>query len=198
MAKAKKFTRTREAVTVDVEKFRAALEGTGFPATTISEMIGKQKAYICSVYKDGRIGRENLDKICRYFNLNAEDFIFVPEPPAVENPEPKLTAEEKAPVAPTVDMSEVTKRLDTLISAVEFLSKGLDTLTAATMQTQKRLAAIEQSCDKTAKYTAATVEELKVDLDSIDDGIGKVNSNLVVLKGRLDDLSNTPSIRAVK
>ena len=183
-----------DMIDIDGEKFKEALAKEGFAAINISTMIAhRDKTYLSACFKKNKIERKAYEDICTFFALDKEEFLSKGAPVA--------TAEKGVTSSPavTVDMSGVEKKLDKLISAVEMLSKGMDAIVSLQAQTQKRIMLIEQGVTIVGKNTAATVEELKVDLDSIDDGIGKVNSNLNIIKGMMkDEANNTPSIKAVK
>lgn len=183
-----------DMIDINGEKFKEALAKEGFAAINISTMIAhRDKTYLSACFKKNKIERKAYEDICTFFALDKEEFL--------SKGAPVVTAEESATSSPAVavDMSGVEKKLDTLISAVEMLSKGMDAIVSLQAQTQKRIMLIEQGVTIVGKNTAATVEELKVDLDSIDDGIGKVNSNLNIIKGMMkDEANNTPSIKAVK
>lgn len=180
---------------IDGEKFKEALVKEGFAATNISTMIAhRDKSYLSNCCKKNKIERKAYEDICTFFALDKEKFLLSKGAPVVADDKDVTSSP-----AVTVDMSGVEKKLDKLISAVEMLSKGMDAIVSLQAQTQKRIMLIEQGVTIVGKNTAATVEELKVDLDSIDDGIGKVNSNLNIIKGMMKDkANNTPSIKAVK
>ena len=183
-----------DMIGIDGEKFKDALAKEGFAAINISTMIAhRDKTYLSACFKKNKIERKAYEDICTFFALDKEEFLSKGTPVA--------TADKDVTSSPavTVDMSGVEKKLDKLISAVEMLSKGMDAIVSLQAQTQKRIMLIEQGVTIVGKNTAATVEELKVDLDSIDDGIGKVNSNLNIIKGMMkDEANNSPSIKAVK
>ena len=183
-----------DMIDIDGEKFKDALAKEGFAAINISTMIAhRDKTYLSSCFKKNRIERKAYEDICTFFALDKEEFLSKDTP--VETADKSVT---NSP-AVTVDMSGIEKKLDKLISAVEMLSKGMDAIVSLQAQTQKRIMLIEQGVTIVGKNTAATVEELKVDLDSIDDGVGKVNSNLNIIKGMMkDEANNSPSIKAVK
>lgn len=184
-----------DMIDIDGEKFKEALAKEGFAAINISTMIAhRDKTYLSACYKKNKIERKAYEDICTFFALDKEEFLLS-KGALVETADKDVTSSP----AVTVDMSGVEKKLDKLISAVEMLSKGMDAIVSLQAQTQKRIMLIEQGVTIVGKNTAATVEELKVDLDSIDDGIGKVNSNLNIIKGMMkDEANNTPSIKAVK
>ena len=183
-----------DMIGIDGEKFKDALAKEGFAAINISTMIAhRDKTYLSACFKKNKIERKAYEDICTFFALDKEEFLSKGTPVA--------TADKDVTSSPavTVDMTGVEKKLDKLISAVEMLSKGMDAVVSLQAQTQKRIMLIEQGVTIVGKNTAATVEELKVDLDSIDDGIGKVNSNLNIIKGMMkDEANNSPSIKAVK
>ena len=183
-----------DMIEIDGEKFKDALAKEGFAAINISVMIAhRDKSYLSNCCKKNKIERKAYEDICTFFALDKEEFL---------SKDTQVVVDEKGVTnspSVTVDMSGIEKKLDTLISAVEMLSKGMDAIVSLQAQTQKRIMLIEQGVTIVGKNTAATVEELKVDLDSIDDGIGKVNSNLNIIKGMMrDEASNSPSIKAVK
>lgn len=185
---------TADMIDIDGEKFKEALAKEGFAAINISVMIAhRDKSYLSNCYKKNKIERKAYEDICTFFALDKEEFL---------SKDTQVVVDEKGVTnspAVAVDMSGIEKKLDKLISAVEMLSKGMDAIVSLQAQTQKRIMLIEQGVTIVGKNTAATVEELKVDLDSIDDGIGKVNSNLNIIKGMMkDEANNTPSIKAVK
>ena len=183
-----------DMIEIDGEKFKDALAKEGFAAINISVMIAhRDKSYLSNCCKKNKIERKAYEDICTFFALDKEEFL---------SKDTQVVVDEKGVTnspSVTVDMSGIEKKLDTLISAVEMLSKGMDAIVSLQAQTQKRIMLIEQGVTIVGKNTAATVEELKVDLDSIDDGIGKVNSNLNIIKGMMrDEANNSPSIKAVK
>lgn len=183
-----------DMIDIDGEKFKDALAKEGFAAINISVMIAhRDKSYLSNCYKKNKIERKAYEDICTFFALDKEEFL---------SKDTQVVVDEKGVTnspSVTVDMSGIEKKLDKLISAVEMLSKGMDAIVSLQAQTQKRIMLIEQGVTIVGKNTAATVEELKVDLDSIDDGIGKVNSNLNIIKGMMkDEANNSPSIKAVK
>lgn len=183
-----------DMIDIDGEKFKEALAKEGFAAMNISVMIAhRDKSYLSNSCKKNKIERKAYEDICTFFALDKEEFL---------SKDTQVVVDEKGVTSSpsvTVDMSGIEKKLDTLISAVEMLSKGMDAIVSLQAQTQKRIMLIEQGVTIVGKNTAATVEELKVDLDSIDDGIGKVNSNLNIIKGMMkDEANNCPSIKAVK
>lgn len=184
-----------DMIEIDGEKFKEALAKEGFAAINISTMIAhRDRTYLSGCYKKNKIERKAYEDICTFFALDKEEFLLSKGTP-VETADKDVTSSP----AVTVDMTGVEKRLDNLISAVEMLSKSMDAIVSLQAQTQKRIMLIEHGVTIVCKNTAATVEELKVDLDSIDDGIGKVNSNLNIIKGMMkDEANNTPSVKAVK
>lgn len=187
--------RSNNMVKINGEKLRAAVVETGFAITNVASMVcGKEKTYLTNAFQKNSIDRGALENLCKFFGMDIQEFVIIDEP------KPKKTAD--APVAVTkVDMSGVEKKLDTLISSVDALTKAVDTLVAMNAQSYKKLQVIEPAVLQVTKHTAATVEELKIDLDSIDTGIGRVNSNLVTIKGRIDDMMGVnvdPDKRPIK
>ena len=184
-------TKAENTIRIDGEKLRTELTKSGFSLMNISSMIlRKEKSYLSSCLRIGRINSEAYSQLCTMFNLNKDDYI--------EKAAPAEIKENVSKAENSSELSVLTGKLDTLISTVAGLGKAIETLTAVEIASQKRLDAIETEMKKTAKNTGDIIEELKIDLDSLDDGIGKINSNLNYIKGQIREIVGSDENNVVK
>lgn len=158
------------SVLIDGDAYREALKATGFTPTKISSVfLGRDKTYLSNACITGRINKDDFAKLNDMFNFKAEDYILTEESLAFGKPETQNA----------VDLKPLEDKIDLLIKAVEALTKvQLDIY----KKHGNALGSIVQN-------TRLQLEHQDIDLDSIDDGISKVNSSLNVVKGRLDDIS---------
>ena len=182
-----------QTLRIDGDKFKHDLP-EGYSGAAISEKIlGKSKSFLHGSLKLGRIRESDLDRLCFVFNLNKNDYIIKEEEPKVE-PEEEVKEEvieevtPTTPVAPTVDSTEITSRIDKLINVVEEMGKVMAAIVSIQLDTQKKI-------DELKLGTLAINQLLKTDLDSIDTELGKTNSSLNIIKGRLGDLCGAPNVK---
>lgn len=170
----------QDTVKINGEAYKEAIKETGYPAVKISSLLlGRDKTYLANAFSTGSINKDDFAKLNEMFNLNADDYIL--EPVAAKEPVP-------TPFPPNikvvVDMSQLEEKLDKLI-------KAIDAETVALLDIRKKQNSLENALGKIVQNTQLLLEHQDIDLDSIDDGISKVNSSLNVVKGRLDDISKT-------
>ncbi len=169
--------RNSNRVKIDGEAYKQAIKNTGFTPSKISTaFLGRDNTYLSHAFCDGRIDKDAFAKINNMFSLNGEDYI-VEETPA-DYPEPAKPQN----VSVSVDTSKLEEKLDSLIKAIEGL-------TTVELDTRKKLNSLENALGKIVQNTQLSLEHQDIDLDSIDDGISKVNSSLNIIKGRLDDIN---------
>ena len=163
--------------TVDGEKLKNDILDKGFSIEKVSEgILNLNKSTLSGCLRRGVIAEENMNKLCYMFGFNLDDYILKEVKPDVtvsDNPAPSIS-----------DNSEVVKALNTLIALQTEQNKKLDILQAsitALVEGQKKMQ-----------------EHLDIDLDSIDDSLSKVNSNMNVANGRLRDICSHEQKTATK
>lgn len=160
----------RDSVAIDGEKLREKVGTLSVPATIISEQIlGKHKSYISGCCKDNVMNKGSLDKLCLVFNLNPDEFI--------------RKVEAKPDIPPVKD---------------ETLEKKLDTLITLMSELVRKQSSIENALGRLVSVDTRISEHLDIDLDSIDDSLGKIVSKCNTIDGRLKDASKMPIQDAVK
>lgn len=168
--------RNSNRVKIDGEAYKQAIKSTGFtPAKISTAFLGRDNTYLSHAFCDNRIDKDAFAKINNMFSLNGEDFIVEETP--TDYPEPAKPQN----VNVSVDTSKLEEKLDSLIKAVE-------DLTTVELDTRKKLNSLENALGQIVSNTKLSLEHQDIDLDSIDDGISKVNSSLNIIKGRLDDI----------
>ena len=132
-------------------------------------VLNKGTGYLRTSVNRGVINKECLEKICIMYNLKAKDFIIEEEPkPQKERTMPveqalkaiAVSEERVAETTETVDMAMIAKKLDTLIIGIAGLNKAITSLS------------------------------VKADIDSLNDGVGRVNSTLNIINGRFRDMQD--------
>lgn len=159
-------------------KLRGLIEDKGFTMSQLSTgLLGMSDAVIGNSVRNNFIAKEHLDKICFIFNEKSEDYIVKDEPKPetiIHNnpvPVPVMSgADNKTLQEMLALMAEQNKKMDLMISSLTTLIEG-----------QKKMQ-----------------EHLDIDLDSIDDGLSKLNSSMNVVNGRLRDICNHEQKTATK
>lgn len=170
--------KSAKMVKINGVKLRGLIEDKGFSMKQLSTgLLGMSDAVIGTSVRNNSIEKSHLEKICFIFNENVDDYIVKeevkPDVKVPDNPAPSVS-----------DNSEIVKALNTLIALQTEQNKKLDILQAS-------ITALTEGQKKMQ-------EHLDIDLDSIDDGLSKVNSAMNVVNGRLRDICNHEQKTATK
>lgn len=168
-----------DTVKINSELLKKDLDGVGISCNKISEMIlNKGPGYLSDCFRRSGMSETNLNKVCSFFSLKAEDYILRNKP----------KEEKETPATPEVATPVVGIDTSSLLAGLHAINETLKASLAMQTETRKKLNTLENALGKLVEGQAKMAELLDVDLDSIDDTLGKVHSDLNIVNGRLKDI----------
>lgn len=194
---------TRDGVNFNVEKLKEAIEASGIPATKLSSMVlNRGTAYIsntCDV-KGGRMGREDLERLCKFLDISFDALVIKDEPKPVEKvdaPVDKAKAEQ---------LDTLVVGLNVIFEEFQKLNALMDTLAREQKVTNTVLSRMEQrlgSIDNSNGQILAKAIKSNDNEEEISEAVGKIKSGISIIQGRTKDIlesveDDRKKFRAVK
>lgn len=168
-----------DTVKINSELLNRDLRATNISLAKISETIlGKGHAYLGNCLGRGCISESILKMLCDFFGFDAKKYIIIDITETKEETVPKLAAPE---AVVNVDTSS-------LLAGLYAINETLKASLAMQTETRKKLNTLENALGKLVEGQTKMANHLDIDLDSIDDTLGKVHSDLNIVNGRLKDI----------
>lgn len=170
-----------DTVKINSELLNNDLLETKISLAKISETIlDKGSGYLSNCLRKGYISENILKTLCDFFGFDAGKYI-IHEIGAKKETATKLAAPEV--VAPVVNVDT-----SSLLAGLHAINETLKASLAMQTETRKKLNTLENALGKLVEGQAKMANHLDIDLDSIDDTLGKVHSDLNIVNGRLKDI----------
>ncbi|HAL02504.1 MAG TPA: hypothetical protein DCP07_04035 [Lachnospiraceae bacterium] len=169
-----------DTVKINSELLDRDLRATKISLAKISETIlGKGHTYLGNCLGKGCISESILMTLCDFFGFDAKKYILD-------------TTETKKEKATKLAAPEAVVNIDTssLLAGLHAINETLKASLAMQTETRKKLNTLENALGKLVEGQTKMANHLDIDLDSIDDTLGKVHSDLNIVNGRLKDICN--------
>ena len=167
-----------DTVKINSELLNNDLLETKISLAKISETIlGKGSGYLSNCLRKGCISENILKALCDFFGFDAGEYI-IHEIGTKKETVTKLAAPE---AVVNVDTSS-------LLAGLYAFNETLKASLAMQTETRKKLNTLENALGKLVEGQTKMANHLDIDLDSIDDTLGKVHSDLNIVNGRLKDI----------
>lgn len=167
-----------DTVKINSELLNNDLLETKISLAKISEAIlGKGSGYLSNCLRKGCISENILKTLCDFFGFDAGKYI-IHEIGTKKEPATKLAAPE---AVVNIDTSS-------LLAGLHAINETLKASLAMQTETRKKLNTLENALGKLVEGQTKMANHLDIDLDSIDDTLGKVHSDLNIVNGRLKDI----------
>lgn len=171
-----------DTVKINSELLNNDLLETKISLAKISETIlGKGSGYLSNCLRKGCISESNLKTLCDFFGLDAKKYIILDITETKKETATKPAATKLAAPVVNVDTSS-------LLAGLYAINETLKASLAMQTETRKKLNTLENALGKLIEGQTKMANHLDIDLDSIDDTLGKVHSDLNIVNGRLKDI----------
>lgn len=152
-----------------------------------TKVLGKNTRYMKECFNKNGMNKDCLEKLCGVFGLNMRDYVVVPKltPTVITSVDP---IEEEVVSIVLEETQPDNMDLNGIVKSISELTKAVNHLITIESNICKKMESIEQRLAKIEMATAHTSKVVGDSLNSVDEGVAKVNSKLNIVNGRLGDI----------